>query len=110
MLRVSYTETAAGQRWSLCGDLAGPWVEELRASWLNARQLAPRAPATLDLSDVLFIDEAGEKLLSEMQRAGTEFVTAGVDNKHVLASLKARGKRPLRRRVEHLGNPCEERG
>jgi hypothetical protein len=109
MLRVSYTETAGGQRWILCGHLAGPWVDELRAVWRNVRQLAPCAALTVvDISDVTFIDEAGEMLLSEMQNGGTEFVAAGVENKHLLAGLKDKGRRSLRRLVGHLGATCAQ--
>jgi len=104
MLRVSYVDAAKGQRWNLCGDLAGPWVDELRTCWRHARDLAPRAHAVVDLSDVTFIDEAGEQLLAEMQSAGMEFVTAGVENKHLIANLKHRGK--ARRLMEHLGGAC----
>jgi hypothetical protein len=106
MLRVSHSENACGQRWDLCGHLAGPWVEELQASWSEARRRAPRARALVDLTDVTFIDEGGEKLLAEMEREGTKFVASGVENRDLLATLHEKGKRPLRRRVEHLGPPC----
>src|SRR5262245_4143785 len=106
MLRVSFSDHTGGQRWSLSGHLAGPWVEELRSCWSHQRAVAPRARAIVDLSDVTFIDEAGERLLGEMNRAGTEFVTAGVANKDLIATLKDKGKRPLRRLVEHLGCSC----
>jgi len=108
MLRVSYSDTADGHRWSLCGHLAGPWVDELRKCWRHARTHAPRARAVVDLSDVTFIDEAGEGLLSEMESAGTEFIAAGVENTDLLASLKQKGKRPLRRHIAHLGAGCAE--
>ena len=106
MLRVSFSDSTGGQRWSLSGHLAGPWVEELRSCWSYQRGVAPLAPATVDLSDVTFVDEAGETLLCEMHRAGTEFVTTGVANKDLIASLKNTGKRPLRRLMEHLGCGC----
>jgi len=106
MLRVSYTDTTGGQRWNLCGHLAGPWVGELRACWQDARRRAPRARAVVDLTDVTFIDEAGEILLSEMQSAGTEFLAGGVENKDLLANLKDHGKRPLRRLTKHMAEPC----
>jgi hypothetical protein len=93
MLRVSHTDNAGGQHWSLCGHLAGPWVEELRAWWSEARRRAPRARGTVDLTDVTFIDEAGERLLAEMQNAGTEFVAVGVENRDLLATLQEKGKR-----------------
>jgi hypothetical protein len=106
MLRVSYSDNAEGQRWSLCGHLAGPWVEELRDCWRYSRNRAPRSRAVVDLSDVTFIDETGEGLLSEMQSGGAEFIAAGVENKYLLANLKEKGKRPLRRLIHHLDAAC----
>jgi hypothetical protein len=107
MLRVSYSDTAEGQQWSLCGRLAGPWVDELRLCWQQARERSPLARAVVDLKDVIFIDEAGEKLLAEMATSGTELVAAGVENKHVIATLCNGANRPLRRRLEDL---CANRG
>lgn len=106
MLRVSYSDDDGGERWRLYGHLAGPWVDELRGCWIQARKRVPRARAVVDLTGVTLIDEAGERLLAEMESDGTEFVAAGVENKHLLASLKEKGKRPLRRLIEHLGAPC----
>ena len=102
MLRVSYSDAADGERWSLCGRLAGPWVDELRSCWQRARERAPQAHAVVDLKDVLFIDEAGEGLLAEMKGAGAELVAAGVENKHLIATLRNGVARPLRRSLEDL--------
>ncbi len=95
MLRITHAQSEAGQRWTLCGQLTGPWVEELRASWERRHALGD-AHAVVDLSDVTFIDEAGEKLLREMRSGGAEFVALGVDTKHLLKHLVAKGERPLR--------------
>ena len=113
MLRISYSTTDSGQQWTLCGQLAGPWVQELRACWRTCRnETAPSA--VVDLSDVTFVDEGGERLLSEMQSAGVSFVATGVDTRHLLESLKQRGERPLRRMVGHssdgAGSCREPRG
>jgi len=107
MLRVSYSDNADGQRWSLCGRLAGPWVEELRSCWRQARQLAPRARAVVDLKEVVFIDESGERLLAEMEVSGAELIASGVENKHVIATLGNRAGGSLRRSLEDL---CDGRG
>jgi hypothetical protein len=61
----------------------------------------------VDLKEVIFIDEAGERLLVEMEVAGTELVAAGVENRDVIATLKDGGSRSLRRRLEDL---CTGRG
>lgn len=108
MLRITQTQTETEHRWTLCGQLAGPWVEELRASWNQGRQAAGKAHAVVDLNDVTFIDESGERLLSEIGIEGAEFVAAGVDTKHLLKNLKDTGERPLRRCIASLAIHCRK--
>lgn len=108
MLRVSCSDTAEGQLWRLCGRLAGPWVEELRSCWLQARERAPNARTVVDLKEVVFVDEAGEQLLAEMEVSGAEFVAVGVENKDLLASLRKESGCSLRRGLEDLGRRREE--
>jgi hypothetical protein len=106
MLRITYARTDAKKQWTLCGQLAGPWVEELRASWTQGREAD--VDAVVDLSEVTFIDESGEKLLSQMRNDGAEFVAAGVDTTHLLEHLRAKGERPLRRCITPLCNWLEK--
>ena len=108
MLRVSYSDTADGQRWSLCGRLTGAWVEELRQCWRQSRERAPLARAVVDLKEVTFIDEAGRKLLGEMLSAGAEFLATGVENKHLLESLEKQREHRPRGGVEDLSVPSGE--
>jgi hypothetical protein len=103
MLRFSYYRSDDGEEWSLCDQLSGPWVDELRSVWRRIRQDARGAHAVVDLREVTFIDEAGEQLLVEMQGAGADFVVAGVEHKHLLANLGASGSRTVRRSMERLG-------
>jgi hypothetical protein len=106
MLRFSYSESDGGERWNLCGRLAGPWVDELRSFWKRVRDRAPHPEALVDLRDVTFIDESGEKLLAEMQSAGAKFLAAGVEHKDLIANLNCEGKRALRRRMDHRNGDC----
>ena len=106
MLRFSYAESEDGERWNLCGRLAGPWVDELRSFWRHIRDRAPHTRPLVDLRDVTFIDESGEKLLADMQCAGAQFLAAGVEHKHLIANLNSNDRRSLRRRVEHLNGDC----
>ena len=105
MLRISYS-----QRWTLCGQLAGPWVQELRSCWQHVRRVTAGSAAMVDLSDVTFIDENGESLLSEMRSAGVQFVATGVETKHLLQNLKGRGERALRRSIKKIDSPCRSGG
>jgi anti-anti-sigma regulatory factor len=99
MLRISYSLTGFVEQWTLCGQLAGLWVQELRSCWEHARQAASASSSVVDLSDVTFIDESGEKLLSEMRGAGVEFVATGVATRDLLDNLKSNGEKSLRRLV-----------
>ncbi len=104
MFRVSYSDTTDGQRWSLHGRLAGPWVDELRSCWKYARDLAPLARAIVDLREVTCIDHAGETLLAEMRSAGAELVASGVEHQHLLATLNGRQGPPAPVRTSEGGN------
>lgn len=98
MLRISYSRMNHMDRWTLCGQLAGAWVHELRSCWEHSRK-APGRGALVDLSDVTFIDESGEKLLSEMRHAGVKFVATGIETKHLIQNLKSKAEKTLRRLV-----------
>jgi hypothetical protein len=102
MLRFSFYRSGAAQHWVLCGQLSGPWVDELCSVWRRMRQQSPPVHTLVDLKDVTFIDEAGEQLLAEMQCGGAAFVATGVEHKDLVANLNCGGKRAVRRRMEHL--------
>jgi len=103
MLRFSYSRRDDGERWDLSGQLSGPWVDELRLVWRRIRDHANGTPAVVDLKEVTFIDEAGERLLAEMHRSGAHFLVTGVEHKHLLANLDGDGSGTVRRRMERLG-------
>jgi hypothetical protein len=104
MFRVSYSDTADGQRWSLHGRLSGPWVDELRSCWRYARDRAPLARAIVDLKEVTFIDQAGETLLAEMRSGGAELIATGVENRYLLATLDNHKSPPAHGTAREGGN------
>jgi hypothetical protein len=104
MLRISYSQTETEQRWRVCGQLAGPWVQELRSCWEHTPLPDAGSTAIVDLSEVTFVDEDGERLLSDMRSAGVGFVAADVETKDLLDNLKDSGQKALRRLVR-AGNP-----
>ena len=55
-----------------------------REEWMCLRRESPDGRLLVDLSDVTFIDEAGEELLREMRDRGVEFVAKGVETRHIL--------------------------
>ena len=84
MLKITITETPMETRWILEGRLAGPWVSELRNAWTRTHQSQDKRTCIIDLNDVTFIDDAGERLLRTMSKEGARFIATGIYIKHVL--------------------------
>ena len=104
MLKITNTGTETEQKWILYGQLSGPWVTELQSNWETTRFDSQGRRCVVDLTDVTFIDEHGERVLCTMRSQGAEFVARGVDTKQVLADLESKRKRPLRWCLEHLAH------
>lgn len=100
MLRITHDDAKKEQRWTLSGQLSGPWVAELRSAWQKCRSQG--RSDVIDMSDVTSIDERGETLLREMKEDGARFVARGVDTKHILTQLRSKSKPPLRKNLAHL--------
>jgi hypothetical protein len=100
MQRFSYSHSERGEQWGLYGRISGSWVEELRSLWRRIREQTPHAEALVDLRDVTFIDESGERLLAEMRAAGAEFAVAGVKHKHIPANLSGPGSAAIRSKIK----------
>ncbi|TMA80727.1 MAG: hypothetical protein E6J74_39540 [Deltaproteobacteria bacterium] len=67
------------------GRLTGPWLEELRTCWQEAG--AETQQVGVVLNEVIFIDEAGRKLLADMHRQGVELTAAGCMTKAIIEEI-----------------------
>ncbi|HET8924014.1 MAG TPA: hypothetical protein VFN26_13580 [Candidatus Acidoferrum sp.] len=84
MLKITISETPAETRWILQGRLVGVWVDELRTSWKKKPRSKTQTSCVIDLNDVTFIDEKGERLLRAMSKRGAQFIASGIYIKYVL--------------------------
>jgi anti-anti-sigma regulatory factor len=89
MLRIMITNGPAEQRWILQGRLVMPWVAELEKSWSESRSRDDARRCVVDLSDVTLIDAHGEKLLTDLRRAGAELIACGVYVKHLVEVINS---------------------
>jgi hypothetical protein len=92
MLKITITNTATEERWTLYGRLVAPWADELRTCWKRARRTTERRRRIVDLDEVTFIDKCGERILKSMSNEGAQFVASDVYIKHVLDRLKDKSK------------------
>jgi hypothetical protein len=95
VLKITMNETPTEQRWILQGRLVGPWVDELRTNWKTAHRDKSGRTCVVDLSDVTFIDKAGERLLRAISKKGAHLVASGIYTKWVLEKVKSTDKRAL---------------
>ena len=66
MLRIVITENQTVRTLKLDGTLAGPWVEELRRTWVEVLRMQSKT-LELDLDATVSADDAGLKLLHAMK-------------------------------------------
>jgi hypothetical protein len=90
MLKITNSTTASEDRWFLYGQLAGPWVAELRSNWDQVRDQSRGRRCVIDLSDVTYIDAHGQGLLSDLKGEGAEFVASGPYTQYLLKNLKVK--------------------
>lgn len=87
MLKITITNTATVERWTLQGRLVEPWVNELKMSWKRTRRAIRMRRRIVNLDDVTFIDKVGERMLRSMSKQGAQLVASDVYVKHVLDRL-----------------------
>ncbi len=97
MLKSVNSATVNEERWILSGQLAGPWVPELRSNWDQMRDRSCGRRYVIDLSDVTLIDDSGEGLLGELRGEGAELVARGMYTKHLIENIKSKEKQAFRR-------------
>src|SRR5258707_413694 len=93
MLKISFSETPAEERWILHGRLIHPWVQELRTCWKKNHRADARRACIVDLNEVTFIDKSGERLLCKLAKEGAQFTASGTYTKHILEHLNILRKR-----------------
>jgi len=68
------------------GRLVGPWVEELRKTVWQTN--AWRQPLEIDVRDLTFADDEGEKALAWLHRSGARFHGKTLFSEYLFGQLK----------------------
>lgn len=91
MFRAEILWLAAGPTLKMEGRLAGEWAEEARR--LVTTGVVPKG-LIVDLTEVSYIDSAGERLLSWLGSVGAVFLASGV---YTIALCEQLGLSPMQR-------------
>lgn len=91
-IRITTQRDAGAISLKLEGKLCGAAVCELRQHWqaTHAEAQASAATVRVELADVIFVDAAGKRLLSEIHAQGTALCGNGLMTKALLDELQAR--------------------
>jgi hypothetical protein len=84
MLRIITERRGKTYRMELHGTIAGEWIDVLERHWLGIVDRTPSAPIRVGLTNVAFIDTAGEALLRRMAEHGVDFDGTGLMNRYVI--------------------------
>ncbi len=104
MLKITITDSADEQRWSLQGQLAGQWATELKSTWREAHAIVGKRRCIVDLIEVTSIDRNGEAILAEIMSQGAEFISGDVYTEHLLRDLRHKVKRSHVKRKQDDGS------
>jgi len=84
MLRIITEQRGETFHLALHGTVADEGIAVLDEHWRGIVAKVPSAIVDVDLSNVVFIDAHGERLLRRMARCGVEFDASGCMNRYVI--------------------------
>ncbi len=87
MLRVITAQHGKVFRLELHGTVAHEGLAVLEQQWREVIAKEPTATVNVDLSNVVFIDPHGERLLRRMAECGVTFEATGCMNRYVLERI-----------------------
>ena len=106
MLRITVRKCEDHLLYILEGRLAGDWVQEL--VWIT-RELCPGTNAVIDIENVHYVDQLGEKSLHWLNRLGAAFVADNPYGVHLCERLNLRrmtmAENDVRQRAQKVTQP-----
>jgi ABC-type transporter Mla MlaB component len=92
MLKITISDSATEQTWTLQGSLSGPWVALLDGNWKNQEHSRQGKSCVIDVSQLTFVDRSGEQVLRAMKDEGAQFIGCRVYMKDVIEHFERRQK------------------
>ncbi len=93
MLKITILDSGAEQRLKVEGKLTEPWASELESAWNQARQAGDSRRIEVDLSEMTFIDQEGEAVLTAMVAEGAWLIARGIYCEYVVERLVKRARK-----------------
>lgn len=90
MLRITVQTEGSKTLLKLDGKITGPWVKELESCWEMLRRVQTGKKLVVELTEVSFINSAGNLLLERMHREGAELLGEGPLTRSIVEEIEGR--------------------
>ena len=95
MLKITMHDGPEALTFQVEGKLIGAWARELEHSWKTTWTIRDRKAPIIDLTETLFIDDEGKRVLSTLFQEGAFFRTAGPMTDSIVAEITGRSSKPV---------------
>lgn len=96
MLKITIHDGPEALTFQVEGKLIGAWAKELELSWKTASSIRDRKALIVDLTETLYIDDEGKRVLKKLFRDGAFFKTAGAMTSSVVDEITGKSSNPRR--------------
>jgi outer membrane protein len=96
MLRITTQASPQALTFLVEGKLVGAWAKELEQTWKQNAPARAQRPLIVDLTETLFIDGEGRRILAKLFRDGAIFRTACPMIDSIVAEITGKSNRALR--------------
>src|SRR5271163_1492064 len=96
MLRITMQDSPEALTFLVEGKLVGAWAKELEESWRQAAPTRGGRALIIDLSEALFIDGEGRRILAKLFHEGAFFRTAGPMTESIVLDITGKSNCVLR--------------
>jgi outer membrane protein TolC len=96
MLKITMHDGPEAITFQVEGKLVGAWAKELEESWKTASSIRDRKALIVDLTETLYIDDEGKRVLGRLFRDGAFFKTAGAMTSSVVDEITGKPPKPWR--------------
>jgi outer membrane protein TolC len=96
MLKITIRDGPEALTFQVEGKLIGAWAKELELSFGRISSIRGRKATIIDLTQTLYIDEEGKRVLKKLFGDGAFFRTAGAMTRSVVDEITGASSRPWR--------------
>jgi outer membrane protein len=96
MLKITIHDSSEALTFQVEGKLIGAWARELEQAWKAASSVRKRKALIVDLTETLYIDEEGKRVLAKLFRDGAFFRTCGTMTSSIVDEITGKSGNPWR--------------